>query len=144
MKLRYATLCLVLISLASCGEKKSNPKDDVKETLFTLMPQDETGVTFVNAVENQKNFNIFKYRNFYNGGGVAIGLSTGTSSAGSMGISVGINRVTNDTKAFIANSNVTATGGVNVLSKTQGSSDEPTIDALVLAGAGGGSIGNGA
>nr|WP_293304249.1 VCBS repeat-containing protein [Allomuricauda sp.] len=73
MKLRYATLCLVLISLASCGEKKSNPKDDVKETLFTLMPQDETGVTFINAVENQKNFNIFKYRNFYNGGGVAIG-----------------------------------------------------------------------
>ncbi|KAB7528294.1 CRTAC1 family protein [Flagellimonas olearia] len=73
MKLRYATLCLVLISLASCGEKKSDSKDDVKETLFTLMPQDETGVTFVNAVENQKNFNIFKYRNFYNGGGVAIG-----------------------------------------------------------------------
>ncbi|MBT8284090.1 MAG: VCBS repeat-containing protein, partial [Flavobacteriaceae bacterium] len=26
-----------------------------------------------NKVENQKNFNIFKYRNFYNGGGVAIG-----------------------------------------------------------------------
>ena len=32
-----------------------------------------TGIDFLNKVKNQKNFNIFKYRNFYNGGGVAIG-----------------------------------------------------------------------
>ena len=31
------------------------------------------GFDFFNEVVNQKNFNIFKYRNFYNGGGVAIG-----------------------------------------------------------------------
>ena len=78
------------------------------------------------------------------GGGVAIGLSTGTSSAGSMGISVGINTVTNDTEALIEDSNLTATGAISVSSKTEGTTDEPTIDSLVLAGAGGGSIGNGA
>ncbi len=35
--------------------------------------QENTGISFVNKVENTKDFNIFSYRNFYNGGGVAIG-----------------------------------------------------------------------
>lgn len=33
----------------------------------------QTGIDFVNEVENTPDFNIFSYRNFYNGGGVAIG-----------------------------------------------------------------------
>ncbi len=37
------------------------------------MPSDVSGITFRNAVENTKTMNIFSYRNFYNGGGVAIG-----------------------------------------------------------------------
>ena len=40
-------------------------------TLFQL--QESTGITFTNNVHNTKDFNIFSYRNFYNGGGVAIG-----------------------------------------------------------------------
>ncbi|HEV2352608.1 MAG TPA: VCBS repeat-containing protein, partial [Puia sp.] len=32
-----------------------------------------TGIDFVNKVADTKDFNVFKYRNFYNGGGVAIG-----------------------------------------------------------------------
>jgi enediyne biosynthesis protein E4 len=40
-------------------------------TLFTLM--DDSGIRFTNEVQNTKDFNIFSYRNFYNGGGVAIG-----------------------------------------------------------------------
>lgn len=44
-----------------------------QETLFTLMPSSKTGVDFVNEIKDQKDFNVFKYRNFYNGGGVAIG-----------------------------------------------------------------------
>src|SRR5690606_37907268 len=43
------------------------------EKLFSLLPSEKTGIDFVNTVINQKNFNVFKYRNFYNGGGVAIG-----------------------------------------------------------------------
>jgi hypothetical protein len=34
---------------------------------------DGTGVEFSNKIYNTKDFNIFSYRNFYNGGGVAIG-----------------------------------------------------------------------
>lgn len=65
----------VLVSvLFSCNTKKENTqKEEVTETLFSLLSSDETGIDFINEVENQKNFNIFKYRNFYNGGGVAIG-----------------------------------------------------------------------
>jgi len=61
--------------LTSCSSDKTETVDqnEQKETLFTLLPAAETGVDFINTVENQKNFNIFKYRNFYNGGGVAIG-----------------------------------------------------------------------
>ena len=56
-----------LISLTiffSCKEKK-------QQRLFTL--DENTGINFVNKVENTNDFNIFSYRNFYNGGGVAIG-----------------------------------------------------------------------
>ena len=41
--------------------------------LFKLLPASETGIHFNNRVKDTKEFNIFKYRNFYNGGGVAIG-----------------------------------------------------------------------
>lgn len=56
-----------------CSDKKEESKNPEKEKLFTLLDSDSTGVAFINAVENQKDFNIFKYRNFYNGGGVGIG-----------------------------------------------------------------------
>ena len=75
MKLRHGSLilsALVLVLIQSCQEKEVETTDEV-ESLFTTMPSDHTGISFVNKVENQKNFNIFKYRNFYNGGGVAIG-----------------------------------------------------------------------
>lgn len=63
------------ISLTSCQqkEKKENKNKENVETLFSMIPPDESGINFINKVVNQKNFNIFKYRNFYNGGGVAIG-----------------------------------------------------------------------
>lgn len=43
----------------------------VEPPLFTML--ENTGIQFENTVKNQKDFNIFTYRNFYNGGGVAIG-----------------------------------------------------------------------
>ncbi|QLG45736.1 VCBS repeat-containing protein [Costertonia aggregata] len=64
-----------LALLSSCKSNDSDTKEDFgnDNTLFTLLSPEETGIDFINKVENQKNFNIFKYRNFYNGGGVAIG-----------------------------------------------------------------------
>jgi hypothetical protein len=44
-----------------------------KKTLFEEVPAEKSGVDFINKVENTEEFNIFNYRNFYNGGGVAIG-----------------------------------------------------------------------
>ncbi len=67
---------LVFISfLISCGQKENEEKEAVnnEETLYSLMDPEETGIDFINKVENSPSFNIFKYRNFYNGGGVAIG-----------------------------------------------------------------------
>lgn len=60
--------------LWSCKDKGTTPETRPSEpTLFTLMGAETTGIHFENTVENQKDLNIFKYRNFYNGGGVAIG-----------------------------------------------------------------------
>ncbi|MCM5661908.1 VCBS repeat-containing protein [Galbibacter mesophilus] len=61
--------------IVSCNQKvqENTEKEPEKETLFSLLPTEENGIDFINEIENQKDFNIFKYRNFYNGGGVAIG-----------------------------------------------------------------------
>jgi len=65
MKFRCA--CLLSISLVlflSCSREHNN-------TLFQLM--DNTGIDFNNKVVDEKLNNSFVFRNFYNGGGVAIG-----------------------------------------------------------------------
>lgn len=74
MKPKHTLAPFLLILFLACKNKEvDNAVVEKKETLFTLLSPQETGISFVNSVENQKNFNIFKYRNFYNGGGVAIG-----------------------------------------------------------------------
>lgn len=55
----------LLTFLISCDKKKD------QQTLFQLM--DNTGIHFVNEVEDQQLNNSFLFRNFYNGGGVGIG-----------------------------------------------------------------------
>ena len=55
---------LVLAALLACSHTK-------KETLFRL--KTDTGVDFVNRVEDGVQLNSFLFRNFYNGGGVAVG-----------------------------------------------------------------------
>ena len=71
---RGIILMLLIVVFYSCStDKNNNLSTNDTETLFTLLDAKETGIDFFNKVKNQKNFNIFKYRNFYNGGGVAIG-----------------------------------------------------------------------
>ena len=41
--------------------------------LFTLISPDSTGIDFRNDVIPTAEFNMYTYRNFYNGGGVGIG-----------------------------------------------------------------------
>jgi len=68
---------LAITVLVGCQSKKEETKEVEEEvnknTLFSLLAPEESGLDFINTVENRKDFNIFKYRNFYNGGGVAIG-----------------------------------------------------------------------
>ncbi|MBE9517808.1 MAG: CRTAC1 family protein, partial [Bacteroidetes bacterium] len=63
----------LLLSL-SCSR---NPGRAAGDQLFTLMPESYTGAGFVNHLDYdeqlKKKFNIYTYRNFYNGGGVALG-----------------------------------------------------------------------
>jgi len=68
MKRIKRTLLVVLSPLVfsySCSNKGKN------KPLFTLMKN--TGIEFTNTVTDTKELNIINYRNFYNGGGVAIG-----------------------------------------------------------------------
>jgi hypothetical protein len=55
-------LCWIGLSCKSTSEV---------QPIFQLMGS--TGINFVNTVQDSDDFNIFSYRNFYNGGGVAIG-----------------------------------------------------------------------
>ncbi|SMG30481.1 VCBS repeat-containing protein [Arenibacter troitsensis] len=73
--IRESLILMGVLLLGSCSPKKDGDAsvERKEETLFSLLDSKKTGVDFVNKVVNQKNFNIFKYRNFYNGGGVAIG-----------------------------------------------------------------------
>src|ERR1700720_2265872 len=63
-------LFLSLVLLAACHSRESEVP---AHPLFQLLPASETGIHFNNQVNDTKDFNIFKYRNFYNGAGVAIG-----------------------------------------------------------------------
>ncbi|WP_353723206.1 VCBS repeat-containing protein [Dyadobacter sp. 676] len=48
-------------------------KEQNDKALFELLPKSETGIDFENSIKDTEEINIFNYRNFYNGGGVAIG-----------------------------------------------------------------------
>jgi hypothetical protein len=44
-----------------------------KQTLFESLPSESTNVDFINKLSFDDKFNIYTYRNFYNGGGVGLG-----------------------------------------------------------------------
>ena len=62
----YLLACFVL---SGCSKVQPNESD----RLFELLHSDRTNVEFVNQLEYAYAFNIYRYRNFYNGGGVALG-----------------------------------------------------------------------
>ena len=66
---RILLLSFFILLFANCSKTNSENNN----TLFTKIDASTTGINFVNEVKNGADMNIFKYRNFYNGGGVAIG-----------------------------------------------------------------------
>ena len=66
-------LPFLLLILAAFAAVKCKNNSETPGTLFSLLPSSETGIGFRNDLEYNRDFNIYRYRNFYNGGGVAIG-----------------------------------------------------------------------
>src|SRR5436190_20766539 len=67
---KFYYLSLILFLFTNCNSKTKNSKG---QTLFELLDAGKTNIDFVNKLSYDENFNIFTYRNFYNGGGVATG-----------------------------------------------------------------------
>ena len=65
LPLTIALCCMVMILVSSCEEKTN--------TLFEIQDNRSIGMAFENTLEFSNEFNVYTYRNFYNGGGVAIG-----------------------------------------------------------------------
>jgi len=60
--------------IVSCTKDSTNNTSiTINTPLFTLLEPKDIGIDFVNEVTDSDSFNILTYRNFYNGGGVAIG-----------------------------------------------------------------------
>jgi enediyne biosynthesis protein E4 len=69
---RYFKLLFALFfSFIICNCKNNDRSSG--DPLFTKLEASQTGIDFKNEVKNSPEMNVFKYRNFYNGGGVAIG-----------------------------------------------------------------------
>src|SRR4051812_804355 len=60
----FILLLSVVFSSLSCSNHEKN------KPMFQLM--EHTGIDFINRVQDQSKDNSFLFRNFYNGGGVAI------------------------------------------------------------------------
>ncbi|RIW18784.1 hypothetical protein D0X99_03625 [Algoriphagus lacus] len=65
----YLASLLFLSLIFSCTQKEK----EKKATLFEEIPATSSGVDFRNDLSFDEEFNVFTYRNYYNGGGVAIG-----------------------------------------------------------------------
>ncbi|RIV22707.1 RNA-binding protein [Fibrisoma montanum] len=67
--MRFLLFLPIVYWLIGCNSDRSASSDP----LFEKLPADKTHIDFANTVTDDKDFNVFNYRNFYNGGGVAIG-----------------------------------------------------------------------
>ncbi|OWW23696.1 RNA-binding protein [Zobellia sp. OII3] len=67
-----AFLCFFFVSCKDQDQKKDTPPEPT-ETLFSLLPPEETNVLFQNSLEENLNVNVLMYEYLYNGGGVAVG-----------------------------------------------------------------------
>ena len=81
LRLRLCYFLPALYLAAACGGNEQKQEitsgrtaaPPVENHLFTLLPSTYTGLHFENRVQDSPEMNVFTYRNFYNGGGVAVG-----------------------------------------------------------------------
>ncbi|MBX2815504.1 MAG: VCBS repeat-containing protein [Saprospiraceae bacterium] len=70
LKYHFAIM-LTVLTLGSCSEDATEQTFD--STIFEALDPAVSGVDFINEVHDRDDFNGLTYRNYYNGGGVAIG-----------------------------------------------------------------------
>ncbi|MEB0263034.1 MULTISPECIES: VCBS repeat-containing protein [unclassified Mucilaginibacter] len=63
----FFILTVIIIGLTSCHRK------GVENPLFSIQDNNKLGINFINKLDEQDKTNVFTFRNYYNGGGVAIG-----------------------------------------------------------------------
>ena len=72
-----SVICILIVFALACESKDKLPsQDNIEEAgdkLFVNVNAKTTKIDFENRLTFDDNFNIFTYRNYYNGGGVAIG-----------------------------------------------------------------------
>ena len=71
----YQLLLLLFVAtfLIRCEPNATSDTEIEPTKTFTLLNAKRTGISFNNTLEYDNEFNVYKYRNYYNGGGVAIG-----------------------------------------------------------------------
>ena len=62
--MKQIAIAICILFLFACKSRNN-------DALFSLVK--DSNIDFVNTLEESKDYNVFKYRNFYNGGGVATG-----------------------------------------------------------------------
>ena len=78
-----AAVCLLILGTIGIFSCQSSAEDAAGsadlQPVFTRLDSTLTGIGFRNDLVDDEAFNIYRYRNFYNGGGVAIGDVNGDS-----------------------------------------------------------------
>ncbi|RED99801.1 VCBS repeat-containing protein [Marinoscillum furvescens] len=79
---RFYWCLLVLCSIWACAPSDKEATsvnqpipnfEPPQDALFELLDSTQSGIDFLNQVTDGKDFNVINYRNYYNGGGVAVG-----------------------------------------------------------------------
>src|SRR5437867_4025478 len=75
LRLLISGSCLLAGCSGAGGSLRAAPGEGtpLADRLFTRLPSSYTGIRFENRLTETHDLNVFTYRNFYNGGGVAIG-----------------------------------------------------------------------
>ena len=63
----YIIAIALSLLISSCDNER------VDDSLFDILDNTAIGIDFINELTYDRDFNVYKYRNYYNGGGVALG-----------------------------------------------------------------------
>ncbi|WP_461444568.1 VCBS repeat-containing protein [Maribacter sp.] len=68
-----ALIILTMALFTCCSPDPATVTQAEEPPIFKLLGAETTGIDFQNTLSYDREFNVYRYRNYYNGGGVAIG-----------------------------------------------------------------------